>query len=146
VLICTSHVGGVVARAVRAAARDLLAQRTVLMHSDLELAAARAFAAVFADADEATRRELEQVALDLPSGVTEAGERGERLRQAAGYRRDQLLGFVDPERLVTTAARERRAELDAEESGPPPGGTRPDLLLASAGASGRARHGRGRAL
>jgi hypothetical protein len=106
--------------AVRAAARDLLGQRTVLMHGDLELAAARAFAAVFADADEATRRELEQVALDLPARVSETGERGERLRQAAEYRRDQLLGFVDPDRLVSTAARERRAELDAEESGPPP--------------------------
>jgi hypothetical protein len=106
--------------ALRAAARDLLAQSTVLMHSDLELAAARAFAAVFANADEATRRELEQLALDLPTGVTETGERGERLRQAAEYRRDQLIGVVDPAQLVSTGARERRAQLDAEESGPPP--------------------------
>jgi hypothetical protein len=110
-----AHDGG----AVRAAARDLLAQRAVLMHRDLEVAAGRAFAAVFAHADEATRRALEQLALDLPEGVTETGERGEWLRQAAEYRRDQLLGVVDSEQLVLPAARERGAELDAE-SGPPP--------------------------
>ena len=106
--------------ALLAVARDLLAQRDVLMHSDLELAAARAFAAVFASADEATRSQLEQIALDLREGVTENAERGEWLRQAAEHRRDQLIGFLDPEQLVSTAARERRAELDARESGPPP--------------------------